>query len=72
MTFTETKSYGIIIQFKEDDPQSPGWWRYGRPHYIEVAEPPPLNEMTRWVYGSVNTAEGAQRAWDLAYDSPKT
>lgn len=69
MIFTTAKSYGIIVQHWEDDPHNPGWWRYGRPRYIEVMAPPQISPSTRWTYGSAATAEQTQQAWDIAYGS---
>ena len=60
---------GIIIQYQEDHPGNPGWWRWSRPRHRYVAESnlPPIGEGTRWTYGSEGDALEAQRVWDRQY-----
>lgn len=56
--------HSIIIQYQEDHPHNPGWWRFGRPVHIAVAEPPEIRESHRWWYGTAEEAATEQSRWD--------
>jgi len=57
----------IAIQYQEDHPGNPGWWRFSRPvlRHVHQNQLPSIREETRWWYvrGSAEVRE-AQREWD--------
>lgn len=57
----------IIIQFQEDDPTNPGWWRYSRPVHRYVVDLPPIGESTRWTYASEGELSYHRSIWDRKY-----
>jgi hypothetical protein len=36
MTSTPSPTVPAVLQIMEDDPSSPGWWRYGLPHAVRA------------------------------------
>lgn len=57
----------IIIQYREDDPGNPGWWRYSRPRHQYVVELPPIHESVRWTYASEAELFYHRDMWDRQY-----
>jgi len=61
----------IIVQWQEDHPGNPGWWRYSRPVLRHVTQVPNITDTIRWQFcGSRPHFEcrQAQQEWDLKYN----
>jgi hypothetical protein len=54
----------IIIQYREDDPNNNGWWRYSRPRHQYVVNLPRIDESTRWTYASEGELSYHTDMWD--------
>lgn len=57
----------IVIQYQEDHPGNPGWWRFSRPVHRVVEAAPPISDSIRWFYGSAEDARYEQERWDRQY-----
>ena len=60
----------IVVQYTEDHPGNPGWWRYSRPVLRHVTvEEVPTSSAIRWWYVQRPHLEcrQAQQEWDLKY-----
>lgn len=56
----------IVIQYQEDHPHSPGWWRFGRPRHEVRDQAPENSEHQRWHYGGYADAQHDAAKWDLS------
>jgi hypothetical protein len=57
-------SVSIVIQYQEDHPHNPGWWRFGRPRHEVRDQAPEIREHHRWRYGSEADAAADAAEWD--------
>jgi hypothetical protein len=62
---------GFLYQFQEDDPRSPGWWRFSRPRYFQGrllpnGNPPISSETIRHCFCTEDEAILEQQRWDMA------
>ena len=60
---------GWIVQHQEDDPTSPGWWRFSRPYWVAGPKPPSeghyrFPDSIRWTWGTLARLEEDQAKWD--------
>ncbi|MFZ9960228.1 MAG: hypothetical protein ACO3GP_07540 [Candidatus Limnocylindrus sp.] len=61
----EPTNLGWIVQRREDDPNNPGWWRYGRPTWesTDMSWCPG----SRWSWGTPSDLTTAQTTWDASH-----
>ena len=57
----------IIIQYPEDWPGNPGWWRFSRPRHEMRDQAPEISENYRWHYGSEAEASEEAADWDRTH-----
>lgn len=60
---SDTSIIGAILQRKEEHPNDPGWWRFGRPVWVPEHLVPEASDEVRWTWGNRN-AESSRR-WEL-------
>ena len=60
----------VLVQYQQDWPGNPGWWRYSRPvlRHMHVAELPDVTDSVRVQYVSgCREARRLQKEWDKKY-----
>lgn len=65
----DTPTTGWIWQRHEDNPQTPGWWRYSRPQWVASDAELPISaspDIIRVWRGTAQDLTAAQAEWDAA------